>query len=116
MYMGGQLTPGQSLSSCDGRFDLILQADGNLVLYQGSTPLWASGTGGQHAARAAMQYDGNLVIYSASGQPLWTTGIRDCCAIFYLYLQNDGNLVIKAFELNFPYPTFVIWSSGTGGH
>ena len=26
--------------------DLVMQTDGNLVIYKGSTPIWASGTGG----------------------------------------------------------------------
>lgn len=114
--MGQQLTTGQSLISCDGRFDLTLQTNGNLVLYQGSTPLWASGTAGRGAARVAMQYDGNLVIYSASGQALWSPGIHSCCGIFWLSVQNDGNLVIDAVPLPLPYTLLTLWSTGTHGH
>lgn len=32
------------LASEDGRFRLIVQNDGNLVLYEGDSPLWASNT------------------------------------------------------------------------
>jgi len=49
-----------------------MQADGNLVLYQGATPLWASNTAGTGANIAAMQSDGNLVLYGPSG-PVWAT-------------------------------------------
>src|SRR5205807_126854 len=43
-YVGPNSTiaSGQHVTSCDGRFTLSMQAsDGNLVLYMGSTPLWA---------------------------------------------------------------------------
>ncbi|MFC3690379.1 hypothetical protein [Aquipuribacter hungaricus] len=44
---------------------LVMQADGNLVLYRGQTPLWSSETSGNPGAFAVMQGDGNLVVYSA---------------------------------------------------
>lgn len=50
---------------------LVMQTDGNLVLYQGSTALKNTATTGRGAARVIMQDDGNLVVYNASGSPLW---------------------------------------------
>lgn len=44
---------------------LVMQSDGNLVLYAGSKALWASNTSGKcKNCRAVYQGDGNLVIYN----------------------------------------------------
>jgi hypothetical protein len=62
---GVTLQAGQFILSPDGAFELVMQADGNLVAYgAGSTgALWASGTSGDHNAFLAMQDDDNLVVY-----------------------------------------------------
>ena len=87
------LSPGQSIPSANGRYQLIYQADGNLVLYSGTSPLWASGTMGRGVGTAVMQGDGNLVIYNASHQPLWATGTYGNPGST-LAVQDDGNVVI----------------------
>jgi parallel beta-helix repeat protein len=108
--LGNQgLYPGQSLYSCDGRFHLILQNDGNLVLYQGGTPLWASGTTGSSSAVAIMQGDGNFVIYNAAGTALWSSGTPNHSGA-YLAVQNDGNVVIYS-SVGIP-----LWSTNTCCH
>ena len=56
---------GQSLISTDGRYRLVYQGDGNLVLYDDvdrSAP-WSSGTAGWTTGQVVMQTDGNFVIY-----------------------------------------------------
>jgi hypothetical protein len=68
------LVPGQFASSCDGRFTLFMQHDGNLVLYQGSQALWATNTYGRNTAQVLMQGDGNLVLYDTAAQPIWGSG------------------------------------------
>jgi len=68
------LYPRQGLASCDGRFTLNMQGDANLVLREGATALWSSATAGQPSAEMIMQADGNVVIYSVTGSPLWSTG------------------------------------------
>src|SRR6266849_5692946 len=56
---------GDTISSCDHRFFMTMQGDGNLVLYQQNGPgnyaaLWSSNTfTGGPANHAAMQGDGN---------------------------------------------------------
>jgi hypothetical protein len=75
LLAGQTLYQGESLSSCDGRFTLSMQTDGNLVLYQsGIGALWATGTNGSYAGidnRLTMQSaDGNLVLYNVFGEPL----------------------------------------------
>ncbi len=51
---------------------LIWQSDGNLVLYQGRTALFASNTANRGADSLNFQPDGNVVIYRR-GRPLWDT-------------------------------------------
>jgi hypothetical protein len=85
----------QSITSQNGRYSLIMQGDGNLVLYRNSDgiALWASNTYLSPAVQADMQSDGNLVVYSADGTAIWATDTWTEGRSF-LYLQNDGNLVI----------------------
>jgi hypothetical protein len=104
-----QLAVNQSTVSCDGRFTLVLGGDGNLVLYEGSTALWSSGTAGKASARAIMQGDGNLVIYDSSGSALWSSGTAGNNGA-YLVVQDDGNTVIYSSGGS------ALWSTGTGGH
>jgi hypothetical protein len=90
---GESLGPGQSVSSCDGRFRLTMQTDGNLVLYQQSTALWNSGTQGTTGQRAIMQNDGNFVVYDAGNNAVWHSHTYNNPGA-YLAVQNDGNLVV----------------------
>jgi hypothetical protein len=44
---GGSLHPGQQLRSNNGRYTLVMQHDGNLVLYEpGGKAAWDTGTWG----------------------------------------------------------------------
>jgi parallel beta-helix repeat protein len=105
------LYPRQGLASCDGRFALNLQGDGNLVLREGATALWSSATAGQPSAELLMQADGNLVLYSVTGTPLWSTATSGNPGA-RLVVQNDGNLVVYS-----PSPgNTPLWSSGTCCH
>jgi parallel beta-helix repeat protein len=63
----------QGLTSCAGGFILSMQGDGNLVLRKGATAPWSSATRGRPSAELLMQTDGNVVIYSTTGTPLWST-------------------------------------------
>lgn len=108
---GTVLGAGSAIASCDGRFSLVMQGDGNLVLYVNSsgTPLWWSGTEGHPGAFAVMQGDGNFVVYSAQGQALWWSGTSGHPGAF-LEVQTDGNLVVYA-------PGWQpLWASGTCCH
>jgi GH25 family lysozyme M1 (1,4-beta-N-acetylmuramidase) len=103
---GQGLSRGQSVGSCDGRFVLAMQTDGNLVLYSNGIAAWASDTSGTASEVAAMQGDGNLVLYSATGCPLWASK-TDGHPGSDLAVQNDGNLVIYGGGN-------ALWSSGSG--
>ena len=108
---GERLGAGHSLGSCDGRFELAMQTDGNLVVYQRSPfrALWSSRTNGRGGEVAVMQADGNLVVYTAGGRPLWSSRTSGHSGSA-LAMQNDGNLVVYAPR------SIATWSSGTSGH
>ena len=68
----GRLAAGQSIQSPDGKYTLVMQADGNLVEYApGGQPIFATETSGNNYA--FMQADGNLVVYRNNRTPLWAT-------------------------------------------
>ncbi len=103
-----QLLPGQVKASCNGRFQLIHQEDGNVVLYEladGLVARWATWTHGKVSSTLVMQGDGNLVLYGptralfnsrTAGRP-GTIG----------FVQDDGNFVLYAPGNR------AIWSTGT---
>jgi hypothetical protein len=98
MWAGNTLYQGDSIWSCDddklvGKYQLTLQTDGNLVLYDhkmGTGPVWATGVRGDYAV---MQSDGNFVLYQWSGHAVWASGTWRYPGS-YLALQDDGNLVV----------------------
>ncbi len=98
---GDRLLPGQglmsggSLKSADGRYRFIMQADGNLVLYNVyNQPLWASNTQGHsNIWDVILQTDGNLVVYNSQNHPLWASNTNGKPAAS-LIMQSDGNVVI----------------------
>jgi len=76
-YAAGALTIPQGASLTLGSLDLVMQGDGNLVLYQGGTAIWSTGTYGQNCGAskcaAIFQGDGNFVVYNGP-TPLWSSG------------------------------------------
>ena len=49
------------------------KVDGNLVLFKDSGDLWNAGVPGRGGVKLIMQPDGNLVLYDANGSPIWYT-------------------------------------------
>lgn len=108
MEAGDALHPGWSIYSPSEDYKVVMQGDGNLVLYDGAgKALWASGTSGHPGAYAVMQTDGNLVVYPPSGHALWASGTAGDTGA-YLSMQSDGNLVIY-------HGSTAVWASGTNG-
>lgn len=112
---GESLGIDQKLTSRNGKYTLIMQGDGNLVLYtESNAPVWATRTQGKGAVRASLQDDGNLVLYTKQQEswfhkdapaPVWashTSGEN-----VTLVLQDDRNLVIYASDGH------ALWASGT---
>jgi hypothetical protein len=109
----GRLGSGQVLgvndavTSCDGRFSLVMQGDGNLVLYQGGRALWATWTQGRGGAFAAMQGDGNFVLYTNNSKALFNTRTSNRPGAL-LAVQDDGNVVVYQGGM-------ARWATNTGG-
>jgi hypothetical protein len=84
----------QVLSSCNGLYNLVTQADGNVVLYDTmGAALWNSQTAGKPGQAAVMQSDGNFVLYDGAGQAVWHTGTHGHPGAA-LRVEDDGNVVI----------------------
>jgi hypothetical protein len=111
LYAGDRLNPGEMLrveehlTSDNHQYRLVMQNDGNLVLYDARRhPLWSSNTQGQRVEKCIMQRDGNLVLYLHNGQPAWSSNTQGKPGS-YLLVQNDGNMVI--------YRPQGVWASET---
>ncbi|MFF7339738.1 hypothetical protein ACFZAT_20660 [Streptomyces sp. NPDC008163] len=86
MTRGHTLNVGDSVTGVTNSsttFELIMQADGNLVEYrwdgdptegrQSRTFCWASNTYGSGANHATYQGDGNFVLYTPGGYAVWAS-------------------------------------------
>jgi hypothetical protein len=51
----------------------VMQADGNLVMFNGTTPTWASNSAGNQNANLVVQNNGNLAIRRSDGTVVWAT-------------------------------------------
>jgi hypothetical protein len=108
---------------------LVMQGDGNLVLYGGQgQALWSAGTNGTGSAnQVVLQGDGNLVVYTATGTAVWssrtgripvprrstvtsgqvlTPGQALYGGAYHAVVQGDGNFVVYGKR---------VWSSRTSG-
>lgn len=112
---GESLGIDQKLTSSNGKYTLIMQADGNLVLYaESNTPVWATSTQDSGAVRASLQDDGNLVLYTKEEERRFR---RDVAVAVWasqtsgekvrLVLQDDRNLIIYTADGH------ELWASGT---
>jgi hypothetical protein len=75
-FSAGNFKLPQGASVSFGGFVLVMQGDGNLVLYRNGSPVWYTATGGQNCGAGqcttVFQTDGNLVVYNGS-IPLWSS-------------------------------------------
>jgi LysM repeat protein len=112
---GESLGIDQKLTSSNGKYTLIMQGDGNLVLYtESNTPVWATRTQGKGAVRASLQDDGNLVLYTKEVErrfrrdvPVAVWASHTSGENVRLILQDDRNLVIYTADGR------ALWTSGT---
>lgn len=100
-----------TLISPSGINELVVQTDGNLVLYSNGIATWASNTAGSGSNNyLAMQNDGNLVLYNSAGKSLWSSGTMvgsNATSGYYLSIQDDGNLVM------YNQADQAVWATGT---
>ncbi len=103
---GQALASGASLVTPGGQFHLVMQSDGDLVMYDArDRALWSTRTEGHPNALAVMQSDGNFVVYSSSSKALWwshTEGHNGA----WLAVQANANLVVYG-------PNGPLWASGS---
>jgi LysM repeat protein len=112
---GESLGIDQKLTSSNGKYNLIMQGDGNLVLYtESNTPVWSTRTEGKGAIRASLQDDGNLVLYTKEverrfrrDEPVAVWASNTSGEKVRLILQDDRNLVIYTSDGR------ELWASGT---
>jgi hypothetical protein len=88
------LYPDEEISSLSGQFHFKYQSDGNLVLYAGGNPIWSSVTDGTSSGFVIMQTDGNLVMYDANEVPVWDSDGSFGHPGAFLQVQDDGNVAI----------------------
>merc|ERR1712159_891052 len=93
-----------------------MQSDGNLVVYEGGRPLWASNSnvGGFDGHLILQEGDKNAVIYHR-GRDTWASrhcnpGWRD--ERHFIVMQNDGNLVQYCERAD---ASHAVWATGTTG-
>ena len=89
--VGQTLQVGQRLLSANNAYQLVMQSDGNLVLYPGNTTalgtaIWHTHTFGNPGAYASFDASGGLLIISPTGGILWTSGVP---------ARNGGQLVLS---------------------
>ena len=113
LFDGAVLYPGDSRTSADGRYQLIYQGDGNLVLYGPSGVTWASNCWPSGAPCRnvgspgyAQNQAGRLVVQSSN--EVWSSNSGPWSGAT-LVVQADGNAVF--YE---PYGT-ALWSTAGGG-
>ncbi|MGN9813471.1 hypothetical protein ACTMSW_29495 [Micromonospora sp. BQ11] len=109
MPSGSALHHNERLTSCGSEAQsLVLQQDGNLVLYRHSdgVALWHSSTHGRAVTKAVMQTDGNFVLYGADMTPHWYSGTQGFGGAV-LRLQDSGGLSITVGG-------FDVWSGDRG--
>ncbi|HET9730529.1 MAG TPA: beta-galactosidase [Acidimicrobiia bacterium] len=101
MVPGECLKTGQALRSPNGQYTLVLQTDGNLVLYGPSGAMWSTVTYGLTATEVAFD-GGNLVLYGPNG---WLWSSNTAFAV-NLVMQDDG--VLAMYSTSEP-----VWARGT---
>src|SRR5258708_2135068 len=117
LFTDQQLNPTQGLVSKNGRFKLVMEESGNLVLKMiinkgREVTIWQSNSHTVGGSIVYMQPDGNLVVLAIQGtKPIWASGSssKDKCT---LILQDDGNLCINQPEGD---GAKAIWASNTCG-
>lgn len=107
-----RLENGGYINSPNGRYTLIMQTDGSLVMYRSDGTIRYSMN--KKGTWAIMQSDGNFVEY-AGPTALWSTGTWNCCnkpgwPAPRLRITDDGDLRIESLG---PAPVWQIGADPT---
>ncbi|MCZ8518385.1 MULTISPECIES: hypothetical protein [Paenibacillus] len=132
LSIGGTLEAGQSLKSNNGTFSLVMQRDGNLVLYKnGGTPIWSVKTdklmfpantlkvGPQIVVSYTSSFYNSLSWFSDNYKWSIASGRYPEGTEYYgqvMIVQDDGNVVLYntkgTTDQSVWYP---VWASDTAG-
>lgn len=109
-YPGDCLKLGESLDSTNGCFKLVMQTDGNLVLYRKSDnkALWSSKTDLTNSYKFCHQTTGILLIKNHLDITTFIAGNSSTLRSAFAVLQDDGNFVLYTTS-----PTRSIWATNT---
>ncbi|MCZ8518397.1 MULTISPECIES: hypothetical protein [Paenibacillus] len=129
LFPGEKIRAGESLQSQNGRFTLVMQNDGNLVLYQdNSSAIWSVKTDNSMFEANTFGFDGQAYLEGdypfykgvnwISSNYNWTerSGRVPSGTNYYgdfLVVQGDGNVVI--YNTDNPNDVYPVWASDTGG-
>ncbi|MBS2035298.1 hypothetical protein JST97_09935 [bacterium] len=84
--------------SQNGRYGLLFQQSGNLVVYRLDRspymPLWNSATYNSGAVNLRLGNDGVLRLFDSASRVIWQAGESGAFSHCYMLMQDDGNLVI----------------------
>lgn len=93
---GMKLLPNQSIYSKNRRYKLMMQTNGNLVLYKNEISIWSSGTTGNANAYFILQPDNRLIVYSSSKKLLWEWKYSPKSnSISFLVIRDDLGIVLN---------------------
>jgi hypothetical protein len=109
------LNKGQYISSKNGNYSLVMQNDGNLVMYytplfNGAYARYFSSDTRNSGSYVRMQIDGNLALYKSSNTWAWTSGTGgrpfdpgiklELTDWGTLQIVNGGGIVIKTLNVD----------------
>ncbi|HSX47567.1 MAG TPA: hypothetical protein VLF63_02220, partial [Patescibacteria group bacterium] len=109
MNINGVLTTEHQLVSPTRQYRLILQTDGNLVIYnRNNVAIWSTGTHDTlPTAFTLWGVNSDLILYDSNGTWLWTAGISGMGGTV-MYLGDDGNISVNTGN------GYTVWSLYTG--
>lgn len=92
---------------------LAYQGDGNLVLYIDSRALWQSGTA-DRGSSLVLQRDGNVVIYDINNRPLWWTNTGGDLGRRIVVQSDGNAVIYKTDFRGYTVPVWQSGTSGRG--
>ncbi len=106
LLMNQRLNAGESIKNSNNS-KLIMQHDGNLVLYNNNnTPIWSSQTYGHGTnCYAILQNDNNFVIYNRNNKPIWASNTSNKGYPGEAVLRLEENVLVMRSN------TQIVWES-----
>lgn len=124
LSVGEGLQPNDSLVSPNGWYKVVMQTDGNLVVFNKALKaVWSTLTYDKGVSQFLYQLDGNLVIYDSFGRPTWNSATQNQARITSLdftkyipdsYPSGDPNSFVWVPAPNFDAGTVSVSSAGSG--